>query len=261
MTRLVVAIRLFLIGGIICFSYKQQHAEMQVLAAIHELDESHLDRLQPRRNLALAANGATITGADLGGPTMIDGKAETGEGTYARLLMKAPCLITLRENCELSEIRLRLVKNRERYYQYLIEVSPDGHNFEVVADARNGEHRDWQVHQFTARPVRYIRITGTYASTGRALYLHELEAYGSANAVVTHDAHTTIQNSPAPKEAAESKSATVLPTAADSASTVVVAANPRVSAQPSGGGWHYLTVTVALVVFCLIPSLFFCKSV
>ena len=125
-------------------------------------------------NVALASNGTTVTGDYTGGESMLDGN--TGKG-YGKMRLGEPCIVSFPKTYELHEIRLKLVNVGSRYYQYLVEVSADGRTYEIVGDARTGEHRGWQTHAFTSRPVSHIRLTSTFTSDANSLYVHELEAY------------------------------------------------------------------------------------
>ncbi len=86
-------------------------------------------------------------------------------------------LITLAQTYDLDRIRLFLENADDRYYQYQVEVSNDGSVWTKVVDKTWGEWRGWQEDTFSARPVRYIRITGTYSSSGNQFRVVEVEAY------------------------------------------------------------------------------------
>jgi hypothetical protein len=125
-------------------------------------------------NVALSSNGTVAVGAYRDEENMLDGKLDR---KYAKLSINKPCLIILDKAYQLSTIRFKVVDVGRRYYQYILEVSSDGRSYETIADRRKGQHRGWQTHNFTARPVGFIRLKGTNVSDGDSFYLHEFEAY------------------------------------------------------------------------------------
>jgi len=78
--------------------------------------------------------------------------------------------------------RIRFVLNSHNpnhYFRYYARVSPDGENWESIADrAHEGEWKQEQVIEFAARPVRFIQLVGTYNSLKNGFFsIRELEAF------------------------------------------------------------------------------------
>ena len=59
-------------------------------------------------------------------------------------------------------MRLLLWDCDNRSYSYSIETSVDQATWQMCADKRNEACRSWQVFVFDARPVSFVRITGTH---------------------------------------------------------------------------------------------------
>lgn len=130
-------------------------------------------------NVALATRGATAEGPHKGGEYLLDGVSHD-HNKYAKANLSIPCVVTLPRVYTLSLIQFKLWDGGSRYYRYKLEVSADGRVYDVIADRTAGEWRGWQRIAFPSRPVRTIRLTGTFnseqgGSTG--IHVVELEAY------------------------------------------------------------------------------------
>ncbi len=132
-------------------------------------------------NVALASRGATATGPYAKTELLLDGKANVKDN-YAKARLNVPIVVTLPEVYRLRSVRIRLVEtwssDNSTGYRYKMEVSEDGVNYKTVADRTSGLHRDWQNIEFSPRPVKAIRITGTHDhphNTG--IRIAEVEAF------------------------------------------------------------------------------------
>lgn len=134
-------------------------------------------------NVALASRGAVATGPYAKTELLLDGRPHVNDN-YAKALLNVPVLVTLPDIYQLQRIRINLIaawlpnNSKDSYYGYKIEVSPDGSSFELLADRTTGRHRDWQEIEFPPRPVKAIRITGTYDHPHQSgIRIAEVEAY------------------------------------------------------------------------------------
>jgi hypothetical protein len=130
-------------------------------------------------NVALARRGATAVGPYKGEDTLLDGL--TGEDSeYAKMYLNKPCVVTLASVYRLNRIRIKLVQgdNGKGYYHYKVEVSGDGKSYEMIADRTSGGWRGWQTIEVYSRPVKTIRIIGTYDFPFQSgIRIAEVEAY------------------------------------------------------------------------------------
>ncbi|EDW83231.2 uncharacterized protein Dwil_GK19118 [Drosophila willistoni] len=76
----------------------------------------------------------------------------------------------------INHIRLLLWDKDHHAYSYFIEVSADKLNWERVIDYSQYHCRSWQYLYFAARPVRFIKIVGTYSNTVENYRFVSLEA-------------------------------------------------------------------------------------
>lgn len=132
-------------------------------------------------NVALSRRGAVVTGPYRDAELMFDGRSNDKE-SYAKAKLNVPIVVTLPEVYQLRLVRLRLVEtwssDKSTGYRYRMEVSKDGVNYETVANRTSGLHRDWQDITFSPRPVKSIRITGTYDHPHQTgIRIAEIEAY------------------------------------------------------------------------------------
>lgn len=164
-----------------------QEAEGAVMAA--KLEIVHDDPEQPVGvfgvNFALAANGATATGGKRP-ELLIDGNSTRYDGARGfayTVWRKTPPLdsfvVQFKEVSEIDCVRLLLWDMEEnRFYRYKLEVSGNGNDWAVVSD-RTGtleECQSWQVIRFAKRPVKAVRLTGTFNSANSEFHVVELQA-------------------------------------------------------------------------------------
>lgn len=137
-------------------------------------------------NVALTKNGATLSRVTEGGElvpepslAMLDGVTTGYTGSTGFTYLSYPCawVITLPKMYLLQEIRMLLWDGGERFYQYTIETSADGKNYQMVADCSKGEYRSWQALKFPPRLAKFIRLKGLFNSSNQGFHVVELEAY------------------------------------------------------------------------------------
>jgi len=132
-------------------------------------------------NVALSRRGAVVTGPYRDVELMFDGRSSDKE-SYAKARLNVPIVVTLPEVYQLRSVRIRLIEtwssDNNTGYRYKMEVSEDGVNYKTVADRTSGLHRDWQNIGFSPRPVKTIRIVGTYDHPHQTGFrIAEIEAY------------------------------------------------------------------------------------
>lgn len=133
-----------------------------------------------RGNVALASNGAKVSGTIKQPECLIDGVTTC---SYKRFEGTAwnnwPCewIITLDKVYRLQEIRFRLWDGDKRFCNYAIAVSADGKNFTPLVDRSQGQWASWQQIQFSPRPVKAIKLLGLRSSTNQYFSVIEFEAY------------------------------------------------------------------------------------
>lgn len=134
-------------------------------------------------NVALASRGAVATGPYAKTESLLDGRPDVKDN-YAKALLNVQVIIRLPNTYQLRRIRLNLIaawlpnNSKDSFYQYKVEVSADGYSYELLADRTTGRHRDWQNIEFSPRPVRTIRITGTNDHPHQSgIRIAEVEAY------------------------------------------------------------------------------------
>lgn len=75
----------------------------------------------------------------------------------------------------INSMRILLWDCDNRSYSYFVETSLDQANWTIVADKRNEACRSWQVLIFPARPVSFIRITGTHNTANEVFHCVHFE--------------------------------------------------------------------------------------
>ena len=130
-------------------------------------------------NVALASDGATVSGVLTGYAALLDGDTRTAMGLYEYAESPWPCewTVTLDQVYHLQKIRLKLWDGDNRYYRYTVETSADGKEYEPLVDRSKGQWKSWQIISFPPRPVKTIKIRGLYNSINPVFHVVELEAY------------------------------------------------------------------------------------
>ncbi|XP_061390585.1 BTB/POZ domain-containing protein 9 [Musca vetustissima] len=83
--------------------------------------------------------------------------------------------------CIINHIKILLWDRDNRSYSYFIEVSPNQTQWDRVIDYSKYHCRSWQFLYFPARPVRYIKLVGTYNTVNRLFHVVALEAMYTTN--------------------------------------------------------------------------------
>ena len=111
-------------------------------------------------NVALAKNGAQCFGPGKAG-VLIDGRVDQTGEWYIWGVTPCTWSVTLDKLYRLSEIRIKLYDGPHRGrqgYRFILSVSADGKNYEVIADCSKVELIGWQRFPFRPRPVQYIKF-------------------------------------------------------------------------------------------------------
>ncbi|MBM82169.1 MAG: hypothetical protein CMJ78_16505 [Planctomycetaceae bacterium] len=159
--------------------------DSRINPGIPELSDLVWARQDPLKgNVALSTRGAKVEGPDSHPQNLLDGKTTGYHGMrgWTRSLTPATWTVTLPREYPLQQVRLLLYDRDTRKFRYKVEVSADGKVYEVVADQSKEWARSWQVHSFSQRPVRYIRLQcldSSYNNRPRedGFFAVELEAY------------------------------------------------------------------------------------
>lgn len=163
------------------FLARSERAQVQKRLAAIAAAQSAADTAGAVRpgNVALASRGARVDGPYGDDEHLIDGNT-TDFSRYSGVARgQWPCewTLTLDRVYRLREIRLLLYDRGSSYARYGLSVSPDGEQFTPVADYSRGKAFGWQRIQFTARPVKAIRLHGLFSKSSRYFRAVELEAY------------------------------------------------------------------------------------
>jgi hypothetical protein len=133
-------------------------------------------------NVALASNGTKVTskGKINNADCLLDGNVAKYDGGSGSAISEWPCewTITFAKVYQLRELRLLFWDlDKQRFYGYAIAVSSDGKKFTPLIDRSKGEWRGWQKVDFSARPVKAIKLYGLHNSANRDFHVVEFEAY------------------------------------------------------------------------------------
>ena len=132
-----------------------------------------------RGNVALLENGTGFLGKvrTNSWKVMFDGVSTSNDpNSYAESPPPFEWMVILGKVYSLREIRFKFVDS-PRFNQYRISSSVNGKIFSLLADRSKGEWRDWQMISFPARPVKFIKFEGLFASPDDSIAIVEFEAY------------------------------------------------------------------------------------
>lgn len=148
-----------------------------------------------RTNWAHNVYGTTIGGASNSG-ILIDG-IRNGVGSIITTSVSAGGALTIDLGAvrTLSRAQLRLWDGDNRYYRYKLESSQDNVTYEMLVDRTTGEHQSVQHVEFAPVAVRYVKITGTFVSTGNDFRLVD-EVILSGESNVTPHAEEVLSINP-----------------------------------------------------------------
>lgn len=133
-------------------------------------------------NVALAINGTKVA-AKHRAMEMIDGITQTSSNS-TKMPLGEFIVLTFPTSFRLDRIRIDLMKLKSprdsgRKYRFLVESSSDGENWDLLVDRtqKTDGWVGWQDLTFSPRPIKAIRIKGTYNNRGTYLLVTELEAF------------------------------------------------------------------------------------
>lgn len=134
------------------------------------------------------APGKAITGSGSAGSSTVDLLIDGNNSTDANTRWSVETYpqwarIDLQGIYNISEFRLYPLENRD--YQYTVETSMDGQNFELVVDRRNNNQNATYFANTVDTTARYVllTITGAGAYSGPWISLGEFEVFGAPAAV------------------------------------------------------------------------------
>jgi len=135
-------------------------------------------------NLALAANGAKVTGDFVRGPglepeRLIDGQylSYGGSEGFAAFVWPGSFTVELPRTETISSTNVLLWDHDERTFRYQIEVSVDGKHWKLVVDKSKAECHGWQSDRFEPAPARYVRFKGLHNTINSLFQVVEFEVY------------------------------------------------------------------------------------
>jgi hypothetical protein len=150
------------------------------------LPEAKVVTRDNRGNLALAANGARITGCvrdpklpELAPEKIIDGDISNygGMNGFGYFAWPGSFTIELPRVSTVARTQMMLFEIDGRTFRYRVETSLDGITWEPAADKSEGEWGGWQVDTFAPRKAKYVRMTGLHNSVNNLFQVVEFEVY------------------------------------------------------------------------------------
>ena len=72
--------------------------------------------------------------------------------------------------CIINNVKILLWDRDNRSYSYYVEVSVNQKHWDRVIDYRDYYCRSWQFLYFPARPVRYVRLVGTFNTINKVSF-------------------------------------------------------------------------------------------
>ncbi|VUZ56121.1 unnamed protein product, partial [Hymenolepis diminuta] len=135
--------------------------------------------LIPRTNVTTIHHGATVLeGVSRLRNSLIDGDVSVYNLNYGftcHQLGNGSIDVQLSQPFLVSSMRFLLWDLDSRAYSYIVEVSQDHSNWNVVFDATQLLCRSWQTINFPLQPVTFIRITGTGNTANDVFHIVHLE--------------------------------------------------------------------------------------
>ncbi len=147
---------------------------------------------QPPADFASAERGATITGprnasGSAGRPNCaIDGDLDYGPSHgYAWAWLDTPTIVTFAEPATIDAVELFLNDLGGRSYSYRLSVSPDGKQWQTVADMSAEQVRGYRIHRFAPVEARALRLDFTETSVeARSYHIVEIAAWRLGDAQI-----------------------------------------------------------------------------
>lgn len=140
----------------------------------------------PTRNLALAAHGAKVLGAErpegepeLAPENAIDGIIDNygGQGGFAYFHVPGNLTVELPKVVTVARTQVLLWALDDRWFQYRLETSLDNEHWQLAVDKSQGQWTGWQVDTFAPRAARFVRLTGLHDSRSSNFQVVEFEVY------------------------------------------------------------------------------------
>ncbi|KAI5749382.1 hypothetical protein M8J76_006905 [Diaphorina citri] len=133
----------------------------------------------PKHNVATRELSAKVVeGVSRSLSSLIDGntvKYDWDSGYTCHQLGSGAILVQLGQPYMLDSMRLLLWDCDDRSYSYLVEVSINLWDWEIVADHTRDLCRSWQSISFSRRPVVFVRIIGTHNTMNEVFHCVHFE--------------------------------------------------------------------------------------
>ncbi|KAJ3643698.1 hypothetical protein Zmor_026394 [Zophobas morio] len=127
----------------------------------------------PTTNVATVDKKAIVV-EGINGPALLDGITSNYNNYTYHAVGSGSIVVQLAQPFMLSSMKLLLWNKDSRFYKYYVEISINKSEWIMIADHRNEENKSWQIIRFSERPVVYVRMTGTGASSEAGNHLHLL---------------------------------------------------------------------------------------
>ena len=108
---------------------------------------------------------------------LINGGEEGYAFTYIDGNQSGSIVIDLRSRYVINQTDIQLWGLDDRYYQYKVEASTDGVEWQEIVDKTRGEWRGLQTDKFSDVNASFVKITGTYASVGNEFRVASVRIY------------------------------------------------------------------------------------
>ncbi|HEB61388.1 MAG TPA: DUF4091 domain-containing protein [Phycisphaeraceae bacterium] len=108
----------------------------------------------------------------------VDGKHDSANEHFAAENIPVFLTVDLNKPRQINAVHLWTYWDGRRYYQYIIEASPDGREWQTVADNRDNTipaTSSGRIYVFPRTTARYVRVTFTYNSAGNKAGGHIVE--------------------------------------------------------------------------------------
>jgi hypothetical protein len=198
-------------------------------------------------NLALASQGAVITGTQANRlPMLLDG-VHTSSANYGYTVWTAlpagTLTLDLGGGASVSRIRVLNWDWVHRVQRYRIEASSDGNAWVVLADASKEARHGWDDWPVDGQTFRFLRLTGLSNSAGDFVVISELEVYGVRPAAKSARAWGVKSSVSLEREKPGPVPVTVVtsddgPDHAEGWPAVDGNADTAWQGKPGAGGWH-----------------------
>uniref|UniRef100_A0A1I7XLL1 BTB domain-containing protein n=1 Tax=Heterorhabditis bacteriophora TaxID=37862 RepID=A0A1I7XLL1_HETBA len=160
------------------------------LEALNSSEEFEIDPktmlLIPSMNVATIANNAlVIEGVSRCRNALLNGQTsdyDWDNGYTCHQLGSGAITVQLPQPYTISSMRLLLWDCDDRYYSYYVEVSVNQQDWKKVTDRQINQCRGWQLLEFPAVSVVFIKIVGTHNSANEVFHCVHFECPASSDA-------------------------------------------------------------------------------